>query len=101
MVQEKLTPGIGLVRAWLAGVGGAQKSHYFVYHRGHLEEDRGRWVVAEGNQVRWVVAEEVNKVAELMWAAYERGEVVLVQRRVGPGDWLYIAQRSLRMRRTL
>ncbi len=101
MGQAVLTPRIGQVRAWLDGVGGADKARYFVYHRGHLAFDRGQFVPGENGQSRWVLCVEVDDVARLMWEAHERGEVVLTQRRLGPRDWLYIAGRSLRVRRKM
>ena len=96
-----LTPGIGQVRAWLAGVGGAEKARYFVYHRGYLAEDRGQFVEQESGQLKWILAGEVHAIGELMWEAHERGEVVLTQRRLARRDYLYVAQRSLRVRRNV
>ena len=101
MGQSQLTPGIGLVRAWLDGVGGAEKARYFVYHRGYLACDRGQWVEQEDSQYKWVLAGEVDSIADLMWQAHERGEVILTQRRIGPLDWLYVASRSSRVRREM
>ena len=94
MGQSQLTPGIGQVRAWLDGVGGAGAVPYFVYHRGYLACDRGDWVEQEGGQYKFVLAGEVDSIAELMWQAQERGEVILTQRRIGLRDWLYVASRS-------
>ncbi len=101
MTHAMLTPEIGQVRAWLDCIGGADMGFYFVYHRGHLAFDRGQMVVGEDNQPKWVPCVEVDDVAKLMWQAHERDEVVLTQKRLGPRDWLYVAERTMRVRRKM
>ena len=94
IVPEGMTPGVGAVRAWLDWVGGADLPKTIVYHRGHIAFDRGVLIMDEEGYEKWVPAPEVDDVAELMWKAHEDGKVVLVQRRIGPCDWCYIAKRS-------
>ncbi len=99
MEKQVLTPAIGIVQAWLDGViGKFHNKDAFVYHRGYLAFDREQIVMGE-NGPKVVVCEEVDEVARLMWAAHERGEVVLSQERVGVMDWLYLARRSSKWRR--
>ena len=94
IISEGMTPGVGAVRAWLDWVGGADLPTAIIYHRGHIAFDRGVIIVDDEGHEKWVAAQEVDDVAELMWTAHEEGRVVLVQRRVGPRDWCYIAMRS-------
>jgi hypothetical protein len=99
MKQPRLTPTLGQVRAWLDCIGGANVPEQFVYHRGYLALDRGRWHVAEDGKETFIPCEEVDEAARLMWAAHEAGTVVLTQRRLAPREWLYIAIRSTEVRR--
>ncbi len=99
MEKQELTPAIGIVQAWLDGViGKFHNKDAFVYHRGHLAFDREQMVMGEDGP-KMVVCVEVDEVAKLTWAAHERGEVVLSQKRIGVRDWLYLAQRSRKWRR--
>ncbi len=97
MDKEQLVPGPGGVKAWLAGVGGVNSPHTFIYYRGHIACDRGRFTVRDIDgviQTVWLSCPPVEEVASLTWAASEEGDVVLVQRKLAIGDYLYIAIRS-------
>ncbi len=99
MERQVLTPAIGIVRAWLDRVLSRHpEKEPFVYHRGHLAFDRARVIVGEDGHPKLVVCEEVDGVAKLVWAAHERGEVILTQHRLGKMDWLYMMQRAWRKR---
>lgn len=67
-----------------------------VYHTGYLANDRERPHRRKGRDCtceKCARAAEVGAAADAMWRAYGRGDVALVQRRVGPGIFDYIAQR--------
>lgn len=66
-----------------------------VYHTGYLPFDRER--PHRLNACRCDLcsrAAAVAVVADAYWRAYERGEVVLVQRRLDPERFEYIAKRT-------
>lgn len=70
----------------------------YVYHRGHLAEDRyteaspGFLMDAEA-----VAAMDIDQAAAVVWAAAEAGLVLLTQARTLAGPFLYIATRSAEM----
>ncbi len=99
MDRQVLTPALGTVQAWLDGVVETHFEHEaFVYHRGYLAFDRAQIVVGSDGIPKVMICKEVDDVAKAVWAAHERGEVVLSQRRLGKMDWLYLMQRSRRKR---
>lgn len=90
-------PNIGKFRFWLScQIAGRPLS--FTYHYGFLPLDRGQWLWGaaagiENAGARYVACPEVEDMAALAWAAHERGEVELVQRRLGAERFEYIAIR--------
>ena len=89
-------PSIGKFRFWLVG-GGPNRPRAFTYHFGFLARDRGQMVPVESASVlggvKWVSCPEIEELAGLAWSAYERGEVVLAQRRHGDMWYEYLAIR--------
>lgn len=89
-------PEIGKFRFWLASAA-THRPRTFTYHYGYLARDRGQFLPAQTAStlggVKWVSCPEVEDLAELAWSAYERGEVVLVQRRHGEMWYEYLAIR--------
>ena len=89
-------PNIGKFRFWLARPNWVRPSS-FTYHWGFLAFDRGQFVEGTPNSIlndrRWVGCDDVAKIAKLAWGAYERGEVTLVQRKLGRNRYQYIAMR--------
>jgi hypothetical protein len=68
---------------WLAS---SQHGDRCEYHRGHVAHDRDKVRNPDG----W---EAVDAVAKAALQAAEAGDVDIVQRRHGPNDYGYIAQR--------
>ncbi len=96
-MSEQLVPSSGGVRAWLDGIEGLLAPKSLVYYRGDLAFDRGHFVTRakeETVQLVWLPCGPVDVVAKLTWEAYERGDVLLCQKRLGPRDYLYIAIRT-------
>lgn len=62
-----------------------------VYHIGSLAHDRGSDIPMSKRSPQ---QRGVDAIAELAWQLCERGIVNLVQQRVGPNKWEYIAQRT-------
>ncbi len=91
-------PEIGKFHFWLRS-GVSTLPPTFVYHYGLLARDRGQMVSVESDSilggVKWVPCEEVEGLAALAWAAYERGEVFLVQRKHGDMWYEYLAVRRV------
>jgi len=89
-------PSIGKFRFWLKS-GAAHRPRTFVYHYGFLARDRGQLVPVETPStlggVKWVSCPEVEELGAAAWSAYERGEVVLAQRRRGDMWYEYLAIR--------
>ncbi len=89
-------PSIGKFRFWLES-GATNRPRAFTYHYGFLARDRGQLVDAFTGSVlggvKWVSCPEIEELAGLAWSAYERGEVVLAQRRRGDMWYEYLAIR--------
>ena len=89
-------PSIGKFRFWLASAI-PNRPRTFVYHYGFLARDRGQTVPVETASVlggvKWVSCPEVEELGAAAWSAYERGEVVLAQRRRGDMWYEYLAIR--------
>lgn len=66
-----------------------------VYHRGLLMADR-QWWFDSGNKSfgHWGRDEKVDNLAKAVWTAYRLGDVYLLQRKLGEGDYEYLAIRS-------
>lgn len=66
-----------------------------VYHRGHLTEDRHPITTRLGEAAR----RQLDRTADLALAMAATGQVLLVQRRHGDGDYSYIAIKATAPRR--
>lgn len=66
------------LRRWIKG---APKGQVLIYHRGLLMADR-QSASAPHNY---------NLIAKIIWQAYERGQVLLVQRKEGNAAYVYLA----------
>jgi len=73
---------------WIAG---AAAGEMLAYYRGRLAFDTTPDAIDPAPAAR-----KLRAVARLMWSEQDRGRVLLVQRRLGDGDYLYIAVRSSR-----
>lgn len=63
----------------------------FVYHEGYLPRDKVL-VIGIGNGATYTTQNsEVTKIARFAMEAQDAGEVELVQKKVGPGEYQYIA----------
>lgn len=66
-----------------------------VYYEGFLLQDRTSWIVFADSSVA-IPQAAVRAAANEAWAAYEMGSVILTQKRLGDGDYIYYAtKRSL------
>lgn len=63
-----------------------------IYHTGQLSRDRLRYEVHDG-KMTVVTMEPLHSIADWLAALAEKGKVFLLQRRVEPFVWEYIAQR--------
>lgn len=69
----------------------------FAYWRGMLCEDRVvRWWSADKTTLYYKTNTPVDKLARMVWDAYQRGAVHLIQRKLGDGVYDYIAVRDTR-----
>lgn len=64
----------------------AQPGEAITYHRGNLARMREHGFHPEARQI--------NAIANNVWMAHKRGEVVLTQRRIGEAACEYIATRT-------
>lgn len=64
-----------------------------VYHVGQLSRDRLRYEVHDGKMIV-VTYEPLHSIAEILFELAEKGKVILVQKRVEPFVWEYIAIRK-------
>jgi len=62
----------------------------FVYHTGHLAEDRVR-LIWDGAIPRWMAVDPADQLGSEAWGAYERDLALLCQHRVGPNRFEYLA----------
>ena len=69
----------------------AKPGDRIVYYRGHLAHDRAPSAQVMDSRSRAVV----HTVASRVMASTEKGLVLPVQKRIGPGDYLYIAVKAL------
>lgn len=69
----------------------AKPGERVVYYRGHLAHDRAPSAQAMDSRSRTVV----HTVASRVMASTAKGLVLPVQKRIGPGDFLYIAVKAL------
>jgi hypothetical protein len=69
----------------------ARPGHRIIYYRGHLARDRMPSARVLDNRSRAVV----HTVANRVMTSADKGLVLPVQRRLGPGDYLYIAVKAL------
>lgn len=81
------------LQSWLAV---AQPGDSFDYHRGFLAMDR-----SIGSRLGERDRKEVCRVADAVLSLARSGHVRPVQRRNGPGDFMYIAVASRSIRRSL
>lgn len=66
----------------------ADPGESIVYHRGYIAYDRGEPTKKLPRTPEQVA---VNETAKVAWSLYERGRVLLTQRRLGANDYEYIA----------
>lgn len=59
----------------------SRKGEVLVYHRGFLMADRQAFTIPNA----------IDKIARIMWSAYQEGRIVLVQKREGDACYDYIA----------
>lgn len=78
----------GELAQWIAK---AAAGAMLAYYRGRLAFDTTPDAIDPAPAVQ-----KLRAVARLLWSEQERGRVLLVQRRLGDGDYLYIAVRSSR-----
>lgn len=72
----------------------------FVYHRGNLMIDREDVQLVPGlGQYVHVYHEPVNYIGKIAWWAYEKGMVLLAQRKLPAGRFEYIAFKREQQRR--
>jgi hypothetical protein len=72
----------------------AERGDHFVYHVGHIAQDR--WIGTYGPAITSLTFEPDGEVSAIADAAYEQymlGRVSLVQRKIGENTYEYIAQR--------
>lgn len=83
--------------AWLKH---ARPGDRFEYHRGYLTADRVHVmnIPAIGGFAH-VYMEPLHSLASAVWGAYERSKVLLVQQKLGPGVFRYLATKSTPARR--
>lgn len=91
-------PSVGKFRFWLeCGLSVPSLPRTFAYHYGMLSRDRGQTVETDTisvlGGVKWVPCPEIEEMAEMAWSAYERGEVVLAQRKHADMWYEYLAIR--------
>jgi len=80
------------VAAFRRWVKRAESKAQFLYHVGYLAADREKVRYNAGHKVI-EHKEEIDALAKEVWKAYERGEVLLVQKTVAPGVTAYYAQK--------
>jgi len=68
----------------------AKPGQVVCYHAGNLAADRG-CLGFVGSKVVYLPIEPLNTFASLVYLAYENGEIVLLQARLGPGECAYLA----------
>ncbi len=90
--DEEVT--LATLEAWLKH---AQPGDRFEYHRGSLANDRERVMnIPAIGTFAHVYVEPVNHLAKAMWRYYEQGKVTLVQEKVGPETFRYLAVKTRR-----
>ncbi len=68
----------------------AEKGDKLVYHRGLLLADRMALDNRDGRIIS-VIIEPIDRIAKQMWQAYRFGQVCLVQQKIAPFTYDYIA----------
>jgi hypothetical protein len=68
----------------------AEQGARLIYYRGHLAHDRmpSAQILSKSDRA------DLNALAHRVFVAHEQGLVMPVQKRLGPGDWLYLAIRA-------
>lgn len=71
--------------------GGSNK--WFLYWDGFLARDRIKSFMSFDNKYMEVPDPLVEALGRMVWEAYKRKQVLLVQKKVGPGEYYYFAIR--------
>lgn len=90
LVAATLPPHLGGVPAAREWLKTAQRGAKRVYHVGHLIVDRG-FTQKDGNKWTFKRVEPLHSLARLLQEAEAKGEVYLLQRRLGDGEYVYYA----------
>lgn len=77
-------------RLWLTHSRAGERLHYF---KGHLAHDREGVINMLSASPKHVRFDPQNTMADEVYKAYQRGMVHLVQYRLGPNEWDYVAER--------
>ncbi len=82
------TPTLDVLRNWLYR--GGERGDSIIYWRGHLACDRMRVDNIDG-RLLYRIMYPAHAIGKLMYKAYANDRVTLVQRKVEPFDYEYIA----------
>jgi len=82
--SSEVVPTVTVFRAWLRR---AQPGEAALYHRGYLARDTSFF----GRHLTYVERRKIAALADAARQAAAQGQVHLVQRRHGPGDFSYLA----------
>lgn len=78
-------------RKWLAEGGNS----WFLYHTGLLMQDRVKFTKVPGIDYPLLINQEpIATLAKVVWDAYEKGQVHLVQVKIEPSRYDYVAVRA-------